>query len=170
MFLSLVIFIMSISSPSKEITWQQIATTEFDATIITEEDGSQRLAVDISTPEQLAGIFTEEEKTYNIYENANSNNQSKTYAKAKTKIYIAKNVSEKDVKKYYFTTYDNHISDAAESGNVYRLTKWLNLDGRSWIPADLSKGEIFDGNWYTFLFSKIFISNRNIDFRWENLP
>ena len=156
MFLSLVIFIMSISSPSKEITWQQIATTEFDATIITEEDGSQRLAVDISTPEQLAGIFTEVENTYNNYRKANSNNQSKTYAKAKTKKYIAKNISEKDLGLFLASTYINHSDISSLKGTTYRLTNNLNLANKTWSPSQfgnqsdkIDSKKIFDGNGYT---------------------
>ena len=140
---ALFLIIYVIIQPTKEIFWKDYAATEYDATIITDSDGTQKLAVDISTPEQLAGIFTKEEKTYNLYQTSSSN--------AKIKIYLAKNVSEKDVKKYYFTTYDDHTSNdvATKLGNVYRLTKLLDLYGRSWIPADLSNGETFDGNGYT---------------------
>ena len=64
---SLLTTIFFLMLPKRELFWQDYASYNYDATIETDENGEEYLSVDISTPEQLAGIFSDHEKTYNLY-------------------------------------------------------------------------------------------------------
>lgn len=95
----------SLSQPVRTITWQQLAKTEFDVTFVQDENGKEQLAIDISTPEQLAGVFSQKQKTYNLYDSSKNETTGK-----QSKKYLAKNLFQKGLNKYYISTYSS-ISD-----------------------------------------------------------
>ena len=106
----------------KLTTWQDVASYDFSLVDQTYEDGTLTNTYGISTPEQLAGVFSIDEYTQQNIDKANA-----AYADDITSI--------------------GSPNDVKQINNEYVLLNDVNMSGRSWTPTANFTGT-FNGNYH----------------------
>ncbi len=106
----------------KLTTWQDVASYDFSLVDQTYEDGTLTNTYGISTPEQLAGVFSIDEYTQQNIDKANA-----VYADNITSI--------------------GSSNDVKQINNEYVLLNDVNMSGRSWTPTANFTGT-FNGNYH----------------------
>ena len=106
----------------KQVTWQDVASYDFELVDQTYEDGTLTNTYGISTPEQLAGVFSIDEYTQQNIDKANA-----AYADDITSI--------------------GSPNDVKQINNEYVLLNDVNMSGRSWTPTANFTGT-FNGNYH----------------------
>ncbi len=104
----------------KQVTWQDVASYDFDLVDQTFEGGVLTNTYGISTPEQLAGVFM-------INESAEKKLNSSSLV--------------------YADTITNIGSQVQTINNEYVLLNDVNMSGMSWTPSSTFSG-IFNGNYH----------------------